>query len=516
MLRQSMLDLKEGVRHMERGDYLSASRKFLKSIAKTPEHSDSHMLYGASLYWLGDVENALDEYERAIDLDGKNALAFQLKGIALAWMGRIEEALSNFLIAEEYAPKRSDVKMNIGSIYYGKGKFLKALYYFRKALKLKPDNSLYNFQLGILNKRLGRYSRARESFEKALRLDRNYEDALFQLAVVAEKKNDIDKAVDYYEKALKIKPYDGAAVFRLSSLLAVRGSEEKIRRFIQNGFALTPSNDMGGISLNIVYSGKSGDEGNGLSAGESAARSEISKSVYRALSRLPRGKAAKVKIAVISRSDETSDAKRLSGELESRFSFPGTQYRGKEFLVDAAGFKERKEQIERMLNEIDELALNPAGRNRLFLNIETFDAAGGREGTANDSKVVYNPRMVGNDKGLWIIGHGWIEDVEEALADMTVSEREYAGKPPLFFAVRGLGRLILGDFAGAEKDFEKIKRDELFLYHMGMTVVCVGRGDEEKALGHSAKAMEYGEKNEVAARNDKWLRAPALLEKEGK
>ncbi|MCX7647563.1 MAG: tetratricopeptide repeat protein, partial [Elusimicrobiales bacterium] len=71
MKEQSRLNLSRGISHMSEEEYSKASIEFLKAIEKDPS-SMAYTMYAASLYWMGDNEGALKNYEKALDLDPKN------------------------------------------------------------------------------------------------------------------------------------------------------------------------------------------------------------------------------------------------------------------------------------------------------------------------------------------------------------------------------------------------------------------------------------------------------------
>ena len=507
MQRQSTINMIKGVEYMQEERYSDASRKFLSSVLKTPKDSNAHMLYGASLYWLGDIEGAIKEYDKAIVLNNSNGLAFQLKGIALAWERRFAESLSNFLIAEKHNPERSDIKMNIGSLYHSMGKFSEALYYFRRAVKMEPQNSLYNFQLGLLYKRLGRYEEAKLMMEKAVKIDAYYEDAVFQLGIINERLSEAEEAISLYKRALAIKPQDGAARFRLNLALLKKGRKSEILENLQKSFFLTPANSKGGISLSITYHGERNKSGKNKAA---KAKSPVERSLLRTLSRLPFSKGARIKISIMSAAmDETVSGKKgekLASDLKKRFLLPSLNYRGEEFFLSPSSEQERYKEIKRILKKVNKMTDGRKGKFNISVNVETFNAFAGHK--TSKARVYYNPRNIGNDKGLWIIGHNWLEDVEDGISEL----EEMENFQNLKTAVMASGFLLLGEFSRAEGGFSSVRKIYPLLYHLGMCIVAVGRGAEDAALKHTKKALEMEPENKIALSNLKWLKAPFLAE----
>jgi tetratricopeptide (TPR) repeat protein len=557
MFEQSIINMRRGVYYMEGENYVDAANEFIKAISKNPYDANAHIFYGSSLYWLGDVDKALKEYELALKFDSKNPLAFQLMAIAYAWKGEMPKSLKYFLEAEKYGPQRSDIKMNLGSVYHSLGKFDKSLFYFRKALKLEPKNPLYNFQLGTLYKRLGRYYDSLHYMETAAHYDRNYEDAFFELGTIYEKLANKDKAISSYKRALYLKPLDGAARFRLAVILLKSGQFEKIKKYLIEAFNLTPKNEKGGISLNLVYSGKAKNRkkqtatdnerqanGNKFSKDDES-ENNILNSIESSLRKIADDEDIKLKVEflslpktkIVSASNEKKGSlsagltKRLaedsgiSKKMSNVFNKEKVSYKKSEYSINEIDAQKKEERISEIIGEIDRI-LSGSGENndiRISVSIETNKRRSSSQGSSESSspledgasKVAYNPRIVGNDMGLWVVGRNWLENVQDGLIELEDFLALSSSPEPISHAVTGLGNLILGEANRAEDDFENIKLSLPLLYNLGMSVMSVEKGNEKKALYYCKEVLKIDPKNKVALRNKKWLEIPTNREHRG-
>ena len=562
MFEQSVINMRKGAYYMESENYVGAANEFIKAISKNPNDANAHIFYGSSLYWLGDIDKALREYETALKFDSKNALALQLMAIAYSWRGEMDKALKYFLKAEKYGPGRSDIKMNLGSVFHSLGRFDKSLFYFRKALKLAPKNPLYNFQLGILYKRLGRYYDALSYMNAAARYDRIYEDAFFELGTIHEKLGNKAKAISAYKRALYLKPLDSAARFRLAVALLKTGELKKIKKYLIEAFNLIPKNKKGGISLNLVYSGRVNNrkqaagnrrqETGSKPSKDNAGENDILNSIENSLKKIKDDEDIKLKVEFLSlpktliinssrekRRALSNGLNKRFAELSSRdfsqglsfealekegiseiFDKPKVSYERREYFVSETNARKREENISEIISEIDKI-LSKAGKDndvRISIGIETNKrkafAASENEFSAEAedmqdiSKVAYNPRMVGNDMRLWVKGQSWLENVQEGLIELEDFLSRSASREPISYAVMGLGNLILGETVQAEDSFEKIRVSLPLLYNLGMSVMWVEKGNEKKALYHSDEVLKIDSKNKVALRNKKWLTCP--------
>jgi len=499
MQEQSLMNLRKGYLLMEAEKYPEAANEFLKAIARTPSEPYARILYGSSLYWLGDPDKAMAEFAAAEKLDPGNAVAFQLMGIVHAWKGEFQQALAKFLRARDLARDRADVRMNIGSIYHSLGDMDKALEYFREAVRLEPANPLYLYQLGLLYSRLGRVFEAKAAFRSALSSFRNYEDAMLELAVMEEKDGNDKEAERLYHKALDIKPGDNVARFRLGCLLYRTGDVKRLDALLEDAFLLTPSNAKGGISISLAYAGDPDPQPGGGKPG----------SLEDAVSKIPADEDVNIKAEFISIPEtrlvlqSEGKPKTLKAGLEQNFRRPQVTVFRREYSLPASDFRNRKARAAQIAAEMDK-AIKAAAREgqdtRMSINIETkkasLSAAGG------DPGVVYKPRDVGNDMGLWVMGANWLENVADALEDMREAP---GGAAPDFrlSMLRGLGSLIMGEPDAALADMDGVQAGAAG--DLGRCAAWVEKGSQENALAACSDALRKEPKNKIALANKKWL-----------
>ncbi|MBI4801937.1 MAG: tetratricopeptide repeat protein [Elusimicrobia bacterium] len=510
MEEQSFINLRKGYMLMGAGKYAEAANEFLKAISENPGEPYARILYGSSLYWLGEPDRAMDEFERAAGLDPQNALAYQLMGIVHAWKGAFPAALEKFKKAEELSNLKSDVKMNIGSIYNSLGDLGRALSYFREAVRLEPENPLYRFQLGLLYSRLGRWAEARNSFKKALSFFRDYEDAMLELAVLEEKAGKVKEALSLYRKALELKPGDNVARFRLACLLYKTGNNDGLKKLLNEAFLLTPSNDRGGISISLSYAGSpDGGKTPGAAGGAKPA------SLENAVKKIPADEDINIQAEIIS--VPKTRVAMPSGEgaglevraFEKAFLRRQVSYFKREYSLPASESGNRTERAARIASEID-AAVKAAGKEndtRMSLSIETKKASGASAaGSAGrDAKVVFKPRDVGNDMGLWVMGDNWLENVEEALDELSLNRADGFGISGGLSALTGFGRLVFGEPDVALEEFRKTGPGLGAVGELGSCAAWVAKGSEEKALAACLEALKKEPANRTALANKKWL-----------
>ncbi len=515
MAEQSFLEMRRGMGEMAAANYKEASNSFARAVIKNSKDPLPYLLLGASLYWEGKVDDAISEYKEALRLDPKNAMAYQLLGIAAGWKGNVQDAQDYFLKANELDPNKADTHMNLGSTYAVAQNWDKALEHFRRSVDLAPREPLYHYQLGTLYEALGRDVLAEESFKKALHFFNNYEDAMLSLGALYEKLNRPQEALKYYKKAVKTKPGDFVARLRYGFLLMQQGQVETARAVIEQAFAITRfKND--GLALNAVY----------RASGKTAQAFEQQIQAFQEnLERVPAGKAINIEVTLefepaippqkqaSSRGNTFEQAyERLRGDnsLLENSPTPEAQTFKRMFTFNAASEEDRHAQIHNFIEGLRVAVAQADGKYNVNLSLQgrTLDYKSPSALTQNRTttpKAVYDPRIVGNDMGLWVTGRTWLLFVDEAAEDL----QEYKKCPSdnTCELLQGLAALARGNGSDAAHAFtraaERLPKDALS--QLGLGTAAIINADDERAVSYYKRALELDPKNKVAAKNLKVL-----------
>ncbi|MBI3300283.1 MAG: tetratricopeptide repeat protein [Elusimicrobia bacterium] len=526
MEAQAMRDMRDGAVALEGKRYDDALKHLARAAVQAPNDPLAHKMLGTAYYWTGRVDLAETEFRESLRL-GPDAQAHLLLGIVQAWKGDNDAAYASFLTAAELDPKRADIQMNVGSIEEGRGRFQEALERFRRAVELDGTHPLYRFQLGMAYKRLGRDEEAAEQLRQAVKLFNGYQDAILELGSLEERSGRAGTARELFDKAMRIKQRDAVARFRLARLLLGAGKRDKARDVLRGVFRLTPADPGGGLALAVSYGGtpaakaaKSGappPAGPPPDPGAGGALDVVSRN----LARVPLEQEAvlEVDLAFIAKPKlvrrEKDDSSSLKRALEAAGKPPEPPVSGghREYSLPPASPEERQARIWQVLDDLKKaLAQAPAdAETRVGMNLKFSDrpsAAPGGGDAADKPKVAYQPRDVGNDLGLWVMGTGWMNLIEEVLEDSAPSSAD----PALWQVVLGIGHSALGDAGAAAQAFERalLLDPKSELAFLGRGVAMVIRGDEAGAIEAYTKALGINPKNKAAAEGLEWLkRAPA-------
>ncbi|MBI4376223.1 MAG: RdgB/HAM1 family non-canonical purine NTP pyrophosphatase [Elusimicrobia bacterium] len=526
MASQAHRGLRLGIEALESRQYELAVKEFSRAVLANPKDHNAHMMLGAALYWTGQVEESLQSYRKSLELEPANGQAYMLTGISLAWKGDMRGAYAAFQKAAELEPERGDVQMNLGSIEESLGMAQQAMGRFRRATLLAPKEPLYHFQLGMLYRKMGRDQEASDSFRQALKLYPQFEDALLELGAIEERQGQKKAAIHSFKKAVSLKSRDSVARFRLGRLYLLTGDKRKARDVMGEAFHLTPEDSGGGLQLSVAYAG-----GQKKSRGPSAKGSEPERedpneplSIFRRnLERIPLDQSAlmqtdvvfvpKPKLVKASPESGSSLKRALEQAAQTERSAPKAVRR--EYQISAGTPAQREQQINRLIQDLrDVLKQAPEdadvrlGMNLNFKRLAQVPASG-RQDADSEPKVSYQPRAVGNDMGLWIIGTGWMGLVDEVLPEPGESPSHPDESD--WWVATGLGYATLGDGQRALASFERACQldPENMSALLGRGVAQVMTGNEEAAASSYREALRISPKNRPAKEGLKWLLRPS-------
>ncbi len=226
-------------------------------IIALPGQAPLHNIAGAAHAGLGEGEEALACYDRAIGIDPSFVDAHSNRGVALLGRGRRQEALESFEQAIQYRPDFAEAWSNRGIVLKDLGRWEEALLSHEQAIQLKPDfpsawynraNALQHLQrlgealdsfatvvaqkpdhadawsnMGNVLHDLGRYEEAVASFDRAIALRPGFAAAHGNRGNSLHQLKRLDQAAESYRAAIRLDPGDVETKSRLAFLKAHMG-----------------------------------------------------------------------------------------------------------------------------------------------------------------------------------------------------------------------------------------------------------------------------------------------------
>ena len=181
-----------------------------KDYTKDPMYyfSKAHNLYNKRKY-----EEAIENYNKSIDLDPNNSYAYNNRGLAKNNLEQYFNALKDY-----DNDKAIELDPNNSVIYYNRGlakthlwQYEEAIEDYNKAIELDNNNSTAYYNRGLVKSYLGQYKEAIEDYNKTIELDHNNSHAYNNRGNAKDDLGRYKEAIKDYDKAIELNPNDRAA-----------------------------------------------------------------------------------------------------------------------------------------------------------------------------------------------------------------------------------------------------------------------------------------------------------------
>jgi len=166
-----------GNNHLHQGEYDDAIREFTAAIADH-EYAEAYNMRGLTYYYKEQYAYAMDDLDKAIEIDGELCAAWDNRGLVWKAMDNHERALSDFTRSIRLCAEIPNPWNNRGGLHAKHGDLYLALDDYRKAIQVDPEFISAWSNAGWAFFDLGDYESALEYWDQALALDPVYQDAL--------------------------------------------------------------------------------------------------------------------------------------------------------------------------------------------------------------------------------------------------------------------------------------------------------------------------------------------------
>jgi Tfp pilus assembly protein PilF len=164
-------------------------------------------------YW----RNAESLWRHALAVTSRNFMAHDGFGVSLLGQGRLDEAINQFQMALEVAPGFSAAETNLSIALTRKGRIDDAISQLRTLVKEHPDDAEAHYQLGSALLKKGDLQSATAAYEKALSLQIRYPAAHYNLGIALDRNGRIDEAIAHYQEAVREDPHYAEAYYVLGN-----------------------------------------------------------------------------------------------------------------------------------------------------------------------------------------------------------------------------------------------------------------------------------------------------------
>ncbi len=227
----------------QQGRYEDAIKIYSDELAKKPNNSELHFLMGASKKSLGKSQEALLEFQRAVELDDKNQKAWEQIGDLLMNRMDYKGAEKAFLKSSDLNPSSAPTWEGLAQTYLIQQKAAQAETAYEKLLSIEPNNVTAIYNLGLLQNGSNKKDAARESFKKVIALNPNYAEAYNNLGAIDLYDGKAPQAIQELEQAIALKPELGSAHYSLSLAYEMQKNYPQAAQHLKRYLELTGDDD---------------------------------------------------------------------------------------------------------------------------------------------------------------------------------------------------------------------------------------------------------------------------------
>ncbi len=212
------------------------------SLACNPNDWWAHYGLGTLHQGSGQIDKAIEYYEKAIAIEPDEPLPHYNLGVALASLNRLGEAAKAYKKTLELQPNNAVAMNNLGNTLLLLGDHEQAMPHCRKAVQLDPAFAEAHFNIASILFLRGRVDEAIEECRRAIAARPDYPEAHYALGGVLAQQGRFDEAIDAYRKALEPQPPFAADVhYGLGMVLAAHDRQGEAAEHFQQALTLRPN-----------------------------------------------------------------------------------------------------------------------------------------------------------------------------------------------------------------------------------------------------------------------------------
>lgn len=220
---------------------------------------DAHHMLGRIAGNQGRFEDAVEHFQRALELDPENKTSLMSLASTYAALKQFDEALVGFRRVLEVAGRDADASISMADIYVTRDQYSEAAAILEEAIAAGGTQAILYNKLGEVRVEQGRPNAAVALFEEATERAEEFPMPHFNLAVIYEERGQIDRAVSLYERAIELEPKFFKAQFNLGRLYGRMGRVDRQRELWEAAIESNPKFVRGHFHLGNLLMETGGD-----------------------------------------------------------------------------------------------------------------------------------------------------------------------------------------------------------------------------------------------------------------
>ena len=212
----------------------------------------AHYQRGIEYHGKGQWEDAIREYQRAIDLDPADPDPRFNLGVLYQDRGNLKEAKAQYQAILDRRRDYAPAWVNLASLQELEGDTHSAEASYTRAVQADPVSSTAASQLGFFLLRQQRLDDAAAAFQEAIRRDRHSANGHFGLGCIAEARGDDALAMQYLVQTVQANPRDLQAYLKAGEISGRLGRRDDAIRYLRRAALLDPGRGETQFQLGVL------------------------------------------------------------------------------------------------------------------------------------------------------------------------------------------------------------------------------------------------------------------------
>jgi Tfp pilus assembly protein PilF len=241
------------------GDYKKAAEAFNRAVDLEPTNDLAYLGLATAYERLGRHVDAEQTYRRAIELRPHYWASYNNLGAYYYRSGRYDDALAMFQQVVALAPDSFRGYSSVGAVQFMKDRIPEAIAAFQQSLAIRPNFAAAS-NLGTLYYFEGQFRLAAETFRQALSFDQNRYQVWGNLAQALEQAGDKEETSAAFTRArelamerLEVNPRDAALHIAVAEHNAALGEMDKAKVELSTALALAPDDAHTLFQIGVFY-----------------------------------------------------------------------------------------------------------------------------------------------------------------------------------------------------------------------------------------------------------------------
>jgi serine/threonine protein kinase/tetratricopeptide (TPR) repeat protein len=189
-------------------DWEGAEKEYKRALELNPNYAKAHFWYAWYFIWIGRINEALEETQRAHELDPLSLVINSDLGLAFFFARQYDQAIEQFHKTFEIEPDYIYIHLYLGWAYLQKSMYEEALAEILKERELLKDwNPLVEAWLGVAYVQIDKREKAREVLDELIKRSKKAYVSPYHIATVYFALGENDQGFQWLNKAYKEKDY---------------------------------------------------------------------------------------------------------------------------------------------------------------------------------------------------------------------------------------------------------------------------------------------------------------------